>query len=422
MAKVVRNFLSDEVLNHNKGLSLLMFVILYTSFDTLIFGTLDIPIFRIIHDVGHILVCLYCMLKIAITRFSKTPIIILCLWIMISCIMNWDLSGGNFLLCIVLIISFYIANSIQLKIFLLVYEHLFFYIVFINLLLYGLYHLMPTIFEIFPLGTNIVSDNYRIAVLTVFPEGRWVNLRNMCFFREPGVYMMYLNFAIIINLFSYEKPNVRNLIVYIIAMITTLSTAGYVILLLLLFTYYGFKKSKQGVWIIIISGVLLLLSFAVIKELDIFLDTFGKFSSTSDKYVSTEARYASTTAPIDMIIDNPVLGTGMEQFSADFIKYSVKRYHHPYSRDGGATNTLLNLGAIYGIFLLFLMLRYLMKFVKMIQFKKNKTITSLLFLSFTLILSNEEVYHTVFFMTLLMYGATKQCPLQSYNNRVISNP
>lgn len=262
-------------------------------------------------------------------------------------------------------------------------------------------------FSFLPAADNIVGGNYRIAFFSVFREGALVQ-RNMAFFREPGVYMMYLNVAIIINLFSYKKPVLRNLIVYILAMITTMSTAGYVILLLIIFVYFALKKSKVGVFVILVSAMLLAFSYNYISNMDIYVDTIGKFNTTSDKYASAEARYASTTAPLYIMLHNPVTGTGLGMFTSEFESYVNRVYHVSYTREGTSTNTLLNLGAIYGVFMLFLLLYYLMNFVKKIHSTKSSIINALLIVAFLLMLSNEEVYYTVFFMTLIMYGATKQ--------------
>jgi len=406
--KKSEGFFVDNVLRANKGLALLMFVILYTSFDTLIFGTLDMPIMRTIHDAGHILAGLICVIIILVNRRNITPLFVTCFLILLTCVINNDFGGGNFLLIIVLIISYCIASTISIKRFLTVFDHLFFYLVIVNLLLYGLYSISPTLFSFFPVNSNIVGGSYRIAFLTVFPEGDYVHLRNMSFFREPGVYMMYLNLAIIINLFSYEKPNWRNVAVYIIAMITTLSTAGYVVLLLILLVYYGVKRSRIGIFVILLLSMIFAVSYSYVVESDLFLNTIGKFSISSDKYVSAEARFASTTAPLNIMFNHPVFGTGLEMFTTEFERFALRVYRVSYTRDGGATNTLLNLGAIYGVLMLCIMLRFLFKFAGMIQLRKNVILSLFLFLAMLLMLSNEEVYYTVFFMTLIMYGSTKQ--------------
>lgn len=46
--------------------------------------------------------------------------------------------------------------------------------------------------------------------------------------------MIYLTFALMLELFFFKKRDIRNIIVFVIALLLTKSTAGYIITFLLL--------------------------------------------------------------------------------------------------------------------------------------------------------------------------------------------
>ena len=71
-----------------------------------------------------------------------------------------------------------------------------------------------------------------------------IMVRNFGLFREPGVYQMYIILALIIQLFIFSKPNLKITIMYILVLISTFSTTGYIALLLLLGTYMV-KRNKN---------------------------------------------------------------------------------------------------------------------------------------------------------------------------------
>ncbi|MEI6555025.1 MAG: hypothetical protein WCL70_05525 [Paludibacter sp.] len=112
----------------------------------------------------------------------------------------------------------FILTAISIPIFLL------------SLLLPGLFLSLGNIFR--PLTNNIfyssdTNRTYWSSLIFVFNPGQWQINRNSGFMWEPGAFAMMINWAIIYNYFSSRMKFNRKIIIYIIALFSTFSTAGY---------------------------------------------------------------------------------------------------------------------------------------------------------------------------------------------------
>lgn len=73
-------------------------------------------------------------------------------------------------------------------------------------------------------------------------------LRNSGMFHEPGAFAVFIELAVVINLFLYKKLFTKVNSVLIIALITTFSTAGYLVMIIIIGYYYIiFMRNKIAV-------------------------------------------------------------------------------------------------------------------------------------------------------------------------------
>jgi len=218
--------------------------------------------------------------------------------------------------------------------------------------------------------------------------------RNFGIFREPGVFMIYLNLAYFFELFSFEKSKKR-LVSYFIAIILTLSTSGYLILFLIS-VFYLVKKRKVKYHLLFIV-ILLAISFVLFKYESIYNILFYKIENKTGSYY---ARLASLTVPLEMFKNN-IFGIGPEQYDKMFPQISQSLYGMRINSDI-STNTYLKFLAVYGIFIFSFFIHYSIKFTT--YYSRDKMLNLFLFFILCLCLSNEDCRNSFFFLLLIAYG------------------
>lgn len=129
--------------------------------------------------------------------------------------------------------------------------------------------------------------------------------RNPGPFWEPGRFTIYLNLAILINLFYFKMPifSKKNIIL-IVANLTAMSTTGISVMLIIFIVYVlkgNTSKTKKIIW-----GTILLASIPAILSLDFMSDKIG--GEMSDD--ATHSRFGAIAYHITQIEKSPFLGFG----------------------------------------------------------------------------------------------------------------
>lgn len=244
-----------------------------------------------------------------------------------------------------------------------------------------------------------------------FPELDDSLLRNSAIFREPGVFMIFLNISLLFELFVLNnKYRIHNIIIFSIAMITTFSTGG-LICMVLIFVIYNIK-SKFGVAHILIITTLIVLFVLLFIGDEYIQMVFGKFD-TIDSYGSGFARMSSLVIPIHIFWDYPFFGCGFEQFPEEYVRFGHQLFHREVDPQGMSTNTFMNLFAIWGIFFGAFILYGIYKFSKLISGRKGTTFTVLIFISILLMFSNESMPYWPFLYIFILYGIDRGYKLKT---------
>ncbi|WP_321516519.1 hypothetical protein [Marinifilum fragile] len=402
---------------------ILLFIVIYISDDTFLFGTAEGGLF------SKVKYMLYYMLPIPLiinVRFvSKSDAILiafLIILIAITSISNFDFRGGYVYQVLVLILSFLIAKKISFQVFAKLFCQFMYIFGIISLIVFAVALLFPSILTFFPVVTNISgleSHNLFLAIVNI-DEGHGV--RNTGVFREPGVYMIYLNIALMISLFYSKSINKKYVIIFILCIISTLSTAGVVVTGgVLLSALFGGKNvfSKNEKRLIYLIPILLV-AFIVYNE-GISDLVFGKLNKDSGKYVSTLSRIASLHIPLVNFMDYPIVGSGLSQFNFDFERQAMLLYGIPLKADGTATNTITNKFATYGFTFGAIFMYGLFRFTKKVL-SRRLIITFFLFVLMLAMFSNEDMRYSLFFNILFFYGfLTANTNPNAYTNIINKN-
>ena len=184
---------------------------------------------------------------------------------------------------------------------------------------------------------NLVAVNgkaYRLNLLYVYRTHESVsglnaiNKRNQGMFWEPGAYQGYLNLALMFELFSNEKiQNPKGyrtkLLVLIVTILSTQSTAGYMVLTLIIMTFY-FSKVYNGkitlkivlITMAILTGVVALMSSSVVQN---------KFMEDNSGYDSYLERLNDNLGGIKAALVSPIIGLGFnsERYDRVLLSYGI---------------------------------------------------------------------------------------------------
>jgi hypothetical protein len=145
--------------------------------------------------------------------------------------------------------------------------------------------------------------------------------RNSGFAWEPGAFSVFINLAIFVNLIVYKFRLKRNLklMVLCFTLITTFSTTGYGIFILLILFYTYNQKVKYKLILtplaIIIGIYITTLSFMTDKIIDLSLQDTDEQIENSILYDTQYAPQRITSFTIDYkdFLNNPILGYGGHQ-------------------------------------------------------------------------------------------------------------
>ena len=214
---------------------------------------------------------------------------------------------------------------------------------------------------------NVLYENYIFYVKQTislsyenFNPNTWI--KNSGIFGEGGLYQYFLNLALIINLYFYNKPILSfKSIILIISILTTFSTVGYIIMVAVLcFTVMGEStENYRKLKIVLIIPSLLFLLFS-----DVIVNKLYKTDSTA--FFSTQRRILDTIIDYNIIKEQPILGIGLGNIK----KY--KEYSSKYAGGGSSSNGLTHYIANIGL-LGFIITLYPFIFIN-IKGKKNKII------------------------------------------------
>lgn len=242
------------------------------------------------------------------------------------------------------------------------------------------------ILDLFPILTSKNGIEYHNLSLFYIIKGSQDEMsRNLGFFWEPGIYATFLLVAILVNNFIHHSKFTKFVFfsILVIGVVSTKSTAGYMLLVLVFLIMLSF--SKKGYFLLSISLItfLFLMTFLWWEEVAEFLLLldYNTFSKVIELSVSSSTRLNAPLLNMQIFLEKPFFGYGfhganlrfqqeMQLFSV-FAQTSTSTY---YLAATGFLGLLYSYAWVYSIF----------------KLKKINLYSRLLILLFVLLVINKE--------------------------------
>lgn len=240
-----------------------------------------------------------------------------------------------------------------------------------SLIMYAMSMFAPSLINLLPETSNSMG----LTTHTVFIALSPINARNQGPFWEPGAFQTYLAIAIIIEIFAFKVGSKFRLTTLILAMITTFSSAGYIVLMgIILCTLVDGmldnKITKQAKYLLIIGLFGIIISNYIIVNFypHLYYTLIGKLENFSVTNAGTSAGTRATAiyGGLKVFWENMLTGVGITKYR----NYFLYNYGHTMT-----TCTYVNWFAVYGIFYGSIMCAGAFKFTK---YFSSKTLTRLL--------------------------------------------
>lgn len=262
--------------------------------------------------------------------------------------------------------------------------------------------------NILPLKMNINNVAYRVGYIfnyiTIIPQ------RNCGIFWEPGLFATFLIMALVFEIsFKTSDISVFRIILFIICIVTTKSSAGYGLLLFILFLVL-FNKDKNKVnskLYYVIVFILFFISITIVLNYSLIIENTNLaenelFKKLIFDNVQESTRYLAINHNINSFIKNPITGIGITE--------SVKNIK--YVADTSTSTYLMSIFGILGLQYTIYWIYGIIKGNKKIFFAKLVILTIFLF-----ILNKEPHQENLFAWCLMFYFLKLSVELKNSNKK-----
>lgn len=383
-------------------------LLLYISNDTVLFGTNGNKKFFYFSIMFLMFILLFFILRILKKRIikSKSVLVLICLiflalltstfkdYISLKYLYEFMLLGIAFGFTQIYSHDEFISNYIT-AILLVAKLSLIPYV--INIVFRPILNLFPTIIN----SSGIRFHNLFIGNV-LFDENYNSIYRNFSFFREPGVFAVFILIGVLFLLQKKQNQEhfIRKFMILFITMVTTLSTGGIISLFLATMIYFFTEKTnyKKKLLIVVIFVILIYMfnSDTIMKTI------FGKLYVVNSSSVS---RLSSVFINLKIFMNNILFGVGLENIVFEYPKVAASMYQNTFSNVQNMfhnTNSIFKLLSVHGIIYFAIYISGIIKFF--LKSSERKGIALLILLNFFVILSNEDLTFNIFLPIIMFYG------------------
>lgn len=386
-------------------------IILFTSVDTILFGTNGNRIMNYVPRIVSIIGILFLLPR----YIKKDKNLYVCVTMLTIVILSNLLNGSDTATLVsrflFILLAYAIVSSNEMTSFFRVFDWFMYIISIFALMIELLAYVLPGILSHFFIITNTSGlQFYSCGFGSIIARyiGTTSLIRASGIFWEPGAFSIYLVIALMVQLFILKFTNLRRLVVYLVCLVLTFSTTGMIAgaMLFFTFTFSGKIKGKsnsiiRGMSVIAIVFSIMFMIFG--QESPMHQLLFGKIINSES---TARTRYASFIVPFGILLDYPLLGVGGGKIG-DFMRSYAHRFGDWLQASNMCTNTLSYQFGAYGLIFGLLFVIGTWKFCKNISFGK-KTITLGLFLTFFLAYFGENFF-SFFSYVFVFYGFSNLC-------------
>lgn len=426
MYKVLRNPTGRDV-QKTWSSYLFIFLILYISNDTFLFGSNASSIMVSIprwFSLSCILICfLSILLRGKIHLKKKSGLSVLLLFVVFQ-LANYFFCGSTIQIVLVQLVFIFFAYLIvqtnDQKIYFDIYTEIMEVFAIASISIFILNVIAPGILRIFPVVINTSGTAVNHILLGVADVSSGVLLRSRGIFWEPGTYAIYLLLAIMKELFSNDL-NIKRAIILVTALLLTFSTAGYISCAYLLLVWMISKnvsnRMKTKLFLFLMGALLLTSPFLgpAIEEMFINKLAGGILSST---HGSTVARLASFVLNTEIAFENPLIGVGLTDINNIFIEKSIE-FFGVANRTNANTNTIMFKFAAHGLIYGSLVVIGIWKFFCKMSKTRSKLVKTTLFVFVFILFAGENLQNSILPYVLVFYGMTLGNVQYNYQNREV---
>lgn len=235
-----------------------------------------------------------------------------------------------------------------------------------------------------------------------------INMRNSVCFTEPSTAMLFIIPALSFSLILFKRITCKEVIVFILVILTSWSTGGYAILFFILMGWYFTQKGGKNK--LIMFPISILVAYFAFFNVESFgLEIMEKANEAS----SANLQYAKRTRLVNAVLDieesfnHPIFGKGF--YVED---RSIKSY---FDWRTNGTTYLLNR---YGYIAFFLYFFLIYKFFKLlcISYNINKQFALVMIISLIFIGFGNKNFEKPLFISLTMIYSILSHQYYKYNN------
>ena len=187
--------------------------------------------------------------------------------------------------------------------------------------------------------------------------------RNCGVFWEPGAFQIYLNLALLFELYGSHKKKKYRIPVLSIALLTTISTMGYFVFGLIMISYVSQRENKGKLTVLLALGVTALIAGSYL--LPIIDSSFSYKFGLGGGGLSTNvtSRINPFLLDLHVIKDNPFGIMGVDYY-AEVLRIYEERYMLPFI-SSSCTHTMIAVvyGLLPGVYFIYSFWRFSKKFV-----------------------------------------------------------
>lgn len=244
-------------------------------------------------------------------------------------------------------------------------------------------------------GSNSESSGFYVTEPTIiiytFHEALQ-EFRNSGPFWEPGAFSVFLNIALMFNIINTKALWNKKNIYFAIAIISTLSTTGFLAFFVIVASFYLVKeKISKSVFIFALFFPIVVFLFFNLEFLN------SKISTNMELKDNTTSRFGSAAADLKDFVTSPLIGWGkgeMRYGGRPFTFFTVDQH-----RNNGLTSLLVTYGIVVFTVLLY---NYLKTLTVLCLANNFNRIFALLFFIVILMLGfGEPIFQYPFFYSIM---------------------
>lgn len=389
--------------NRVRLINIILMILFFTSTDTVLFGTNSNFSFLYVPRIVGAVACIFLPVCLNQGKIKVDKRFWICFLFVAIIGISGAINKGELNTVISRIIPVLVACTIasccKLDEFASVFCKFIYIVAIFAFIIEGIAYVYPKLIYLMPSIYNTSGFRYAncfFGSIRISDMSK-VLIRSNGIFWEPGAFAIYLNFAIFFHIIVLKKQRIFPLIVYLVALIFTFSTTGYICFAFLMLVYILFLNSnkshlylKRMVLVITFVLVVIVLTSSSIRTL-----VFGKIINQES---TATVRWVSIWGGLKIALDSPIFGVFSNNINEAMKKVSE-------ASGGMLTNTLIYQFAAYGIPFGSLFTLYSYKFFK--KLNVNNLAACGLF-AFLLMSYIGEMFYSFLPFVFVFYGLRNQ--------------